>query len=322
MTRYQSSHIQPCLSRRDFGKGLAGFGLAGAAGLLADPAARAATAPQLKTVEPGYITVATIPVLPVTGVKDGAFIGTDGSMISIIAERLGLKAKPAFMDWSATIESVKTGRADVMLGNMGWTPQRAQIMLLTDAIYYTGAFVTMRDSTPVTGHVTVSDFSGRSVGAITGVTVVPELKKLPGVTDVRLYDTFDACVRDIVAGRLDFGVLDAPFVANLIQSGAAVGIKQLPIATDPNYPIMSNKQHSVMGMNGQNADLFDAVNTGVRWLWATKQNAALLKQYGMSDPDYLVAPSPDVRLGVDRTASGGIIGPFAHTMKDYSRYFA
>jgi len=322
MTRYQSSHIQPCLSRRDFGKGLAGFGLAGAAGLLAGSAAKAATSPQLKTVEPGYITVATIPVLPVTGVKDGAFIGTDGSMISIIAQRLGLKAKPAFMDWSATIESVKTGRADVMLGNMGWTPQRAQIMLLTDAIYYTGAFVTMRDSTPVTGHVTVSDFSGRSVGAITGVTVVPELKKIPGVTDVRLYDTFDACVRDIVAGRLDFGVLDAPFVANLIQSGAAAGIKQLPIATDPNYPIMSNKQHSVMGMNGQNADLFDAVNTGVRWLWATKQNAALLKKYGMSDPDYLVPPSPDVRLGIDRTANGGIIGPFAHTMKDYSQYFA
>ncbi len=322
MTRRRSSVVQPTLSRRAFGQRLAGLGLAGFASLVEPPAVFAATPPSLKTVEPGFITVATIPVMPVTGVKDGAFIGTDGSMISVIAEKLGLKAKPAFMEWSATIESVKTGRADVMLGNMGWTPQRAQIMLCTDAIYYTGAFVTMRAGTPIKGHVKLSDFSGHSVGCITGVTIVPELKKITGITEVKLYDTFDACVRDIIAGRLDFGVLDAPFVDNLIQSGAAAGIQQLPISSDPNYPIISNKQHSVMGMNAQNTDLFDAVNTGVRWLWATKGNAELLTKFGMSNPDYLVPPTPDPRIGVDRTADGGIIGPFAHTMKDYKQYFS
>jgi polar amino acid transport system substrate-binding protein len=77
-----------------------------------------------------------------------------------------------------------------------------------------------------------------------------------------------------------------------------------------------------MGMNAQNTDLFDAVNTGVRWLWATKGNAELLTKFGMSNPDYLVPPTPDPRIGVDRTADGGIIGPFAHTMKDYKQYFS
>ena len=114
MTRRRSRVVQPTLSRRAFGQGLAGLGLAGFASLANSPAVFAATPPSLKTVEPGFITVATIPVMPVTGVKDGAFIGTDGSMISVIAEKLGLKAKPAFMEWSATIESVKTGRADVV----------------------------------------------------------------------------------------------------------------------------------------------------------------------------------------------------------------
>lgn len=312
-----------CLSRRAFGRRLASVG-AGVAtsSLLRVAHTRAAAPPPLKTVEAGFITIATTPVMPVTGVKDGAFIGTDGSMISIIGNRLGLKAKPAFMEWSATIESVKTGRADVMLGNMGWTAQRARIMLCTDAIYFTGAFVTMRASTLLNGHVRLSDFSGHSVGAVTGVTIVPELKKIPGITEVRLYDTFDGCVRDIVAGRLDFGVLDAPFVDNLIHSGAMVGIKQLPLAEDPAYPIISSKQHSVMGMNAENPNLFDAVNTGVRWLWSTKQNAAILSEYGMSSPDYLVPPSPNPRLGVDRDAQGDIIGAFAHKTKDYSRYFS
>ncbi len=308
------------VSRRAFGLATlaAGLGL----GALCRSDAWAATPPSFKTVEPGIITVATIPVLPVTGEKDGGIIGTDGDMISIIADRLGLKAKPAFMEWSATIESVKSGRADVMLGNMGWTPQRSKIMLCTDAIYYTGAFATMRADTPIKDYVKASDFTGHSVGAITGVTVVPELKKIPGVTDVKLYDTFDACVRDIAAGRLDFGVLDAPFVAAMIQNNASMGVKQLPIAVDPAYPIMSNKQHSVMGMNAENQDLFDAVNTGVRWLWAKKRNAEILKTYGMTNPDYLVPPDPNPRLGVDRDANGDILGPFGHKMKDYMPLFA
>jgi ABC-type amino acid transport substrate-binding protein len=322
MTSNDGTGVHARISRRTFGRMATGVGLGVAASSLLRSTAAFSDAPTFKTAEAGFITVATIPVLPVTGVKDGNFIGTDGEMISIIAAKLGLKAKPAFMEWSATIESVKTGRADVMLGNMGWTPQRSKIMLCTDAIYYTGAFVTMKKDVALQDHVKVSDFSGHSVGAITGVTVIPELKKIPGVTDVKLYDTFDACVRDIAAGRLDFGVLDAPFVANMIQSDASLGVKQLPIASDPAYPIMSNKQHSVMGMNAQNPDLFDAVNTGVRWLWSTKQNAALLSKYGMSDPDYMVPPDPNPRLGVDRDAQGNVIGPNAHTTKDYSSLFS
>jgi polar amino acid transport system substrate-binding protein len=311
------------MSRRMLGRALASVGLTATAWRLFGPeAARATSPPVFKTAEPGFITVATVPAPPVTIVKGDAFLGTDGEMISTIAQHLGLKAKPAFMEWSATIESVKTGRADVMLANMGWTPQRSRIMLCTDAIYYTGAFVTMKAGMAIEGHVATKDFAGHSVGAVTGVTIVPELKKVPGITDVKLYDTFDACVRDIEAGRLDFGVLDAPFVANLIQSSASIGLKQLPIAQDAAYPILTSKQNTVMGMNAQNTDLFDAVNAGVRWLWATKRNAAILGRYGMSDPDYLTPVVPDPRLGIDRDAKGDIIGPNAHAAKDFSGLFA
>ena len=321
MNKDRPSEILVPLSRRTFGRTLAGAGLTAAGWRLFCPnPARAA--PAFKTAEPGFITVATVPAPPVTVVKGDDFLGTDGEMISTIAKHLGLKAKPAFMEWSATIESVKTGRADVMLANMGWTPQRSKLMLCTDAIYFTGAFVTMKADMAISGHVTTKDFSGHSVGAVTGVTIVPELKKVPGISDVKLYDTFDACVRDIAAGRLDFGVLDAPFVAALLQSNAAVGLKQMPIAQDPAYPILTSKQNTVMGMNAQNTDLFDAVNAGVRWLWASKANAAILAKYGMTDPDYLTPVSPDPRLGVDRDANGNVVGRNAHAAKDFSSLFA
>src|SRR5262249_45083948 len=168
-------------------------------------------APSFKTVSPGVLTVAINGDMPMTSVKDGKLIGTDGEMMSVIAQKLGLETRPALMEWSATVESVRTGRTDIMLGNMGWTPSRAKVLLLTDAIYYAGTFATMKSGVSL-DKVTIGDMKGRSIGTVTGFTIVPEMKKVPGTTEVKLYDTSDACIRDVVAGRLDFALLDPPTV--------------------------------------------------------------------------------------------------------------
>ena len=91
---------------------------------------------------------------------------------------------------------------------------------------------------------------------------------------------------------------------------------------DDAFPQITSKQHTVMGMNQQNFDLFDAVNTGVKWMWKTKQNAELMMKYGIANPDYLVPPPKNVRVGVDRDADGNVIGPGAHPTKDFSSLFA
>jgi polar amino acid transport system substrate-binding protein len=76
-----------------------------------------------------------------------------------------------------------------------------------------------------------------------------------------------------------------------------------------------------MGMNIDNHDLFDAVNAGVKWLWATKQNSEILAKYGIKDPDYLVPPDKNPRIGVDRDQADNVIGKAAHTAKDFSSAF-
>lgn len=282
---------------------------------------RAAAAPAFKTVNPGVITVAMNGDMPMTSIENGKLIGTDGGMITAIAQKLGLGVQPSLMEWSATIESVKTGRTDIMLGNMGWTPVRAQVMLITDAIYYAGTFVTMKKDKPFTQSVSIQDFNKHSIGTVTGFTIVPEMKKVPGTTDVKLYDTTDACIRDVVAGRLDFAVLDAPTVDYMILKNAGWNLKQVPIKPDADFPQLTSKQHTVMGMNVNNHDLFDAVNAGVKWLWRTKLNAQYLQKYGVGNPDYLVPPAKNPRIGVDRDANGNILGPGAHTPKDFSSLF-
>jgi polar amino acid transport system substrate-binding protein len=128
-------------------------------------------------------------------------------------------------------------------------------------------------------------------------------------------------VRDVVAGRLDFAVLDGPLVDYMILKNPNWNLKQIALTADPAFPQLTSKQHTVTGMNQENHDLFDAVNAGVKWMWQTKQNAELMRKYGISNPDYLVPPEKNPRIGVDRDAAGNVIGPGAHQTKDFSSLF-
>ena len=296
--------------------------MAGAgATLLALRPARAA-APQFRTVEPGAITVANSGEMPMVGFEGDRMIGSDAEMLEAVAAKLGLRVKSALMEWSATVQSIRSGRADIMLGNMGWTPARARVLSVTDAIYYAGAFAAVRRDSKLPDAVSVADMKGRSIGTVTGFTIVPEMKKVPGTTEVKLYDNSDGAIRDVAAGRLDFAILDGPLMDYLVLKNPDWALKTVAIKRDDDYPQLTSKQHTVMGMSQDNPDLFDAVNDGVKWLWATKANATLMRKYGIDNADYLEPPSPNPRIGVDRTPDGGLAGPGAHAPKDFSGLFA
>ncbi|NTH49175.1 amino acid ABC transporter substrate-binding protein [Agrobacterium rhizogenes] len=310
------------LSRRNLLRGSAGLGAGALAGSLFGRQAFAAAPPKFKTVEEGFITIAMSGSMPVTGMKDDKIIGSDAEMIVAIAKHLGLGVKPNLMAWSATIEAIKTGRADIMCGDMGWSKARSNAMLLTDAIYYDSNYVTMKKDKPFTDYIDVNDMSGHSVGSGTGYSYVPDLKKIPGVTEVKLYDTDDACLRDVEAGRLDFAVLDGMSVDYMLLQNPGIELKLVAIKPNTQYAGLTGKGQAVMGMNFENTDLFDAVNDGVKWLWKSKTNAECLARNGMKDVDYMIPMQTNPRIGVDRSPAGEILGPAAHTPKDFSALFA
>ncbi|MCM2475542.1 amino acid ABC transporter substrate-binding protein [Rhizobium sp. CG5] len=298
------------------------YGAGLAAGSMIGTRAFALEKPKLKTVKEGVITIAMSGTMPVTGFKDGKITGSDAEMVVAIAEKLGLGVEPNIMAWSATVESIKTGRADIMCGNMGWNTKRVEAMLLTDPIYYNGNFITMRKSMPFDGTFDLNDAKGFTVGTGTGYSYVPDLKSIPGVKEVKLYDTVDACIRDVLAGRLDFAVMDSMNVDYMIAQNPGLDLKQLSIKPNTVYPSLSGRGQAVMGMNSENTDLFDAVNEGIKWLWKTKKNAELLARNGMTSGEYMIPMEKNPRVGVDRDEKGSYIGPAAHTPKDFSAYFA
>jgi len=227
-------------------------------------------------------------------------VETDGELIAMIAEKLGLEPNVVQMEWSALIQATKQGKVDLMLGSMGWTKERSEVMLLSDPIYYFGTFLLQKKET---SYSTFEDMKGHSVGTVTGFTLVPELKSVPEIGEVKLYDTSDGVMRDLLAGRLDMAVLDPGLVQYAISQHPEWDLHQVALAPQPDkFPIMSTKYYAIMGMYEELGDLATAVNAEIQKAWANCDNVKSMSAYGLGDPDWFVPPPTDYRVGVDRPA--------------------
>jgi L-cystine transport system substrate-binding protein len=277
--------------------GVTMLGVGVAALVLAVVSANAAP-PQ--TMEPGKLHVALNGDMPMTGIKEGKLIGTDGELMVLIAERLGLEVVPQMMDWSAEIQSTKQGKVDIMHGAMGWIEERSKIMLLTDPIYYFGTLLAQKKDT---NWSTFEDMKGRSVATVSGFTLVPELKEVEGIGEVKLYDTTDGALRDLIAGRVDMAILDPPLMQLAIQENPDWSLHQVPLQPKPDqYPIMSQVYNVIFGINPELQELHDAFNQEIGKIWADCTNVEVMGKYGLGDKSWFTPPpqGENLRNGVDR----------------------
>lgn len=259
-----------------------------------------AGAADFKTIKPGVLTVAFNGDMPGTSVKDGKLIGLDGEMMQWVADGLGLKVEPVLMEWSAEIAAVEAGRADIMHGMMGWSAARTKVLLMSDPIYYQPTGITQKKGQ---NWSKLKDLEGKRVGTITGFAWVDEMKKIPGA-QISLYDTSDAAIRDLLAGRVDALIADGPLVEYAIVKNPGWTIHQLPLV-DPgrraDFPILTGVNNALFAVNKQSGPLLDAINTKIQEGWKACKNLEIAKKYGMSNVNMWFKPPPEsTRAGADR----------------------
>ncbi|HEX3217578.1 MAG TPA: ABC transporter substrate-binding protein [Aestuariivirgaceae bacterium] len=273
------------------------LGLA-AAGMLAAAGAMAA---DVKTIEPGKLTIGLNGDMPMTQIKDGQLSGTDGELMAYVAKKLGLEPNPKQMDWAAEIESTKQGKLDIMHGAMGWLESRTKIMTLSEPIYYFGTLLAQKQDT---NYHSFADMKGRKVGTVNGFTLVPELKTVDGIGEVKLYDTSDGVMQDLLAGRIDMAILDPPLMQYAISQHPEWKLKQIPVDPEPaKYPVMSTKYNVIFGINKNEPELAEAVNAAIKDIWKECLNVKTMAKYGLSDKAWFIPPEKNPRIEVDRDAT-------------------
>lgn len=257
----------------------------------------AAAAPQ--TVEKDKLTIAFTGDMPGTGFQDGKMIGYDGEILQRVADALKLQVKPALMEWSGTIASVQAGRVDAMAGTMGWTEQRSKIMLLSDPIHYFKNGIMQPSKT---NWSTLKDLEGKRVGTITGFSFIPELRKIPGL-QLSQYDTSDAAVRDMLAGRIDAVIGDPPVVQYAISRNPQWNLRFNAFTDDnPDFPLLTGLGQVVIGMNKDNPELAKVVNAEIDKLWQGCELKKIGERYGLVQDVWYVPVGKNFRAGVDRPA--------------------
>ena len=262
--------------------------------------ASTAGAQSVETIDKGTLTIAFSGDMPGPGFQDGRMIGYDGEILQRIADDLKLKVRPALMEWSGTIASVQAKRIDVMAGTMGWTEQRSKIMTLSDPIHYFKNGITQSDKNNWSH---LKDLEGRKVGTITGFSFIPELRKINGL-QLSLYDTSDAAVRDLMAGRIDAVIGDPPVMQYAISRNPQWHIKFQAFAdAAPDFPLLTGLGQVVFGFNADSPALAKAVNAEIAKLWQTCELRKIGRTYGLVQDVWFIPVGANLRAGVDRPAS-------------------
>jgi polar amino acid transport system substrate-binding protein len=171
-------------------------------------------------------------------------------------------------------------------------------MILSEPIYYFGTLLAQKEEN---NYATFADMKGRKVGTVTGFTLVPELKTVDGIGEVKLYDTSDGVMQDLLAGRIDMAILDPPLVQYAIFQHPEWKIKQVALTPEPDkYPVMSTKYNVIFGINKNEPELAEAINGAIKKVWADCLNVKTMAKYGLGDKAWFVPPENNPRVGVDR----------------------
>lgn len=257
------------------------------------------------TIEKGVLTIAFTGDMPGTGWQDGKMIGYDGEILQRVADGVKLRVRPALMEWSGTIASVQSKRVDIMGGTMGWTEQRSKIMTLSDPIHY---FKNGIMQSTKTNWSSLKDLEGKKVGTITGFSFIPELRKISGL-QLSQYDTSDAAVRDLLAGRIDAVIGDPPVVQYAISRNPSWNLRFNAFTdNNPDYPLLTGLGQVVFGIHKDNAELAAAVNAEIARLWQNCDIKKIGERYGLVQDVWYKPVGQNFRAGVDRPAGWQLPG--------------
>jgi len=155
----------------------------------------------VQTHTDGALTMAVAEYPPYVSLKGGTLSGVDGVLLTRVAKELCLKANASTQSFTAIIESVRNGSADLSAGNWYINEERGSQFELSKPVYQDKMAVLS-----ASGTTSLADLAGKTVGTPQGYLWVKDLQAALGADKVKLYASEDAVYQDVAAGRIDAGI--------------------------------------------------------------------------------------------------------------------
>lgn len=161
----------------------------------------------------------------------GQLEGFDIDVMTMVADKLGVKSKFAQLDFAGLLPGLAAGRFDVISSGLARTPERLaskDFFLLSPYIVNGVAISRRTGDTAITGWSTVC---GKVMGAVRGGSfqkTAQENLRAGCVSDSREYPGATELFLDLGNRRIDFAAHDFLGPNYLIKTGKATGIVVLP----------------------------------------------------------------------------------------------
>ncbi|WP_433704998.1 transporter substrate-binding domain-containing protein [Paraburkholderia sacchari] len=241
----------------------AGFALS----MMFGGAAQAADAPTLTAGSPPSSAPTTF-----LNVKTQKIEGLMPDVVREVAKRSGFNVTYDAVPFSALIQSVVSGKIDIIVAGMTPTPKRAEVVDFSQPVTAFGEGIIVKESDKI-NYRSVQDLKGMSVGAPTGTDYGAQLVKLGIFKEVKMYDSPADMTRDVALGRIVAGFNDYPILKAQEAAGAMAGTR-----VDDAYVPMEKFDIAIAVKRGNTA-LLAKINDALTKMKADGTLDAILKKW-------------------------------------------
>jgi ABC-type amino acid transport substrate-binding protein len=134
-------------------------------------------------------------------IEDGKQVGFDVDLGNEIARRMGVKLVFEAVDFRGIIAALTSGRVDVLITGMVYTPDRAERIDFSEPYFDGGVAAAFQSNKPITNP---DDVIGKRIGVELGSAGDRFLREKYGSrVDIKTYDTIFLALKDLENGRLD-----------------------------------------------------------------------------------------------------------------------
>lgn len=204
----------------------------------------------------------------------GEIKGFDIAVMQALCKRMQRRCEFYDQAWDSLISSLKMKKYDAIMGAMSITDERKKQVTFTDPYYVnTVSFIAQQSAS---FEINPSQLAGKRIGVQLGTTLGDFLRVRYPKVSVKTYKNEEDTFLDLISGRLDAVLGDAPLVQSWISEPGREGFKVVggeisdPETLGVGYGIALHKEST---------DLLEEMNFAINDLLGSKEYEEIKKLY-------------------------------------------
>lgn len=206
---------------------------------------------------------------------DNKLIGFDIDLAVAVGKQLGIEVVFQPIDWDAKEMELSTGNIDCIWNGMSRTPEREKNMTLAQDYLNNRIIIMANEGVEING---MEDLAGLQLGTQAGSAALEAIKAhsiYPDLSNLHEYRTYDECIMDMQAGRIDAMIVDE-VLGNYKNANLKSSFVTAPVDFGNDYYTIGFRRSAD---NAANEALVKAVENAIKAVAASGEGEAISKKW-------------------------------------------